>query len=212
MIKASHHPWYEWFFSHYFRWIIKKQFRIVFHEPVVWHEMPTLWIANHTSWWDGIVLKVFHESSSRVFHAMMLEEELKKNPFLARLGAFSVRPGSRSILESLKYAAELLQKPKHTVLFFPQGKIHSLYSQNVEWMPGVNKLTQQMPEKSQVLFSVMLPDYGSYSKPTLCVYHQLFELSEVKSHLEQAFQHFQAESVKRHEARLGNGHFTGWSL
>ncbi len=77
-------------------------------------------------------------------------------------------------------------------------------------MPGVNKLLQQMPESSQVLFTLLLPEFGSYSKPTLCVYHRMFPLNEVKANMELAFQQFQKEAIQRHTDRMGEGHFYGW--
>ncbi len=188
---------------------MRRHFRAVYQEPLEWTQQPTLWIANHTSWWDGIVMQVIHPKTGRKFHAMMLETELKKNPFLARLGAFSIQPGSRSMVESLRYATNLLQKPENTVLFFPQGRIHSLLNLDPPWMPGLQKVIGQMPENGQVLFTLMVPEYGSYAKPTLCIYHERFRLKEVTD-VQAAFRQFQAAALERHQARMGDGHFKGW--
>ncbi len=54
---------------------------------------------------------------------MMLEEQLRKRMYLNKSGGYSVRKGSRSILKSLDYTAELLKEKKSLVLMFPQGKI-----------------------------------------------------------------------------------------
>lgn len=188
---------------------MRRHFRAVYQEPLEWTNQPTLWIANHTSWWDGIVMQVLHSKSGRKFHAMMLESELRKNPFLARLGAFSVQPGSRSVVESLRYAGHLLQQDNHTVLFFPQGRIHSLLNFQPAWMPGIQKLMQQMPASGKVLFTYLIPEFGSYAKPSLCIYHQSYDLQDVED-IQATFFHFQELVLARHALKMGDGHFKGW--
>jgi hypothetical protein len=51
----------------------------------------------------------------------MPEEQLATRMFLNKAGAFSIKPGSRSAIESLNYASSLLYEPENLVVVFPQG-------------------------------------------------------------------------------------------
>ena len=129
IVKARHHiivyPFFQWYTLH----IVSRNFKNV-HISGNFHEkgLPILLIANHVSWWDGfwvsyLNLKVF----KRKYHFMMLEKQLKCFPVLNKTGGYSIKKGSRTVLESLQYTAELLNDSGNAVLLFPQGKIQSMY-------------------------------------------------------------------------------------
>ena len=101
---------------------------------------------------------------------MMLEDELAKRSFMRQGGAFSIQPGSRSMIDSLNYAAELLQNPGNMVLLYPQGKIHSLYETDIQFGTGINHILKKAGSQVQVIGFVVLLDFMSRAKPTLRFY------------------------------------------
>ncbi|MGU3471701.1 lysophospholipid acyltransferase family protein [Paenibacillus sp. D51F] len=88
--------------------------------------VPVLYVCNHVSWWDGLVLFQLTEQLSRQDHYIMMDEQgLRNYPFFRKIGAFSVnRSRPRDMLESLGYAESLLQAGA-PVWVFPQGAIMS---------------------------------------------------------------------------------------
>lgn len=81
--------------------------------------------ANHSSWWDGYVIALIDRLLSVDSHLMMEEKQLRRYFFFSWIGCFSVdRQNTRSALQSLKYAANLLrERPGRMVALFPQGEI-----------------------------------------------------------------------------------------
>jgi 1-acyl-sn-glycerol-3-phosphate acyltransferase len=78
--------------------------------------------ANHPGFWDGFVAHQLCKSAGWDGYCLMDEANLARYRFLARIGAFSVRPGeAASALESFKVARALLTKPRATVVVFPEG-------------------------------------------------------------------------------------------
>ncbi len=163
MIRASHHSILFPFFRNYVLWKMKSSFagtEIIGNVPDKGKSI--LWIANHMSWWDGIwVLSVNEKTFRRKFHFMMLEEQLRKNWFFQFTGGFSVKKGTRSVLQSLNYAAELLQNPQNMVLMFPQGEIQSMHQRKFSFEKGIEKILQKAPKEVQVIFHVNFVDYLS---------------------------------------------------
>ncbi len=84
---------------------------------------PTLWVANHTSWWDPLVAIVLGVRAGLDVHAMMAAENLERLPFFGLVGAFGVRRGDRRDgAAATRYAASLLDRPRRAVWIFPQGE------------------------------------------------------------------------------------------
>jgi hypothetical protein len=172
IVKARHHPIVYPFFKWYTIWIVSRRFKKVhlsgnFHD----RELPILFIANHVSWWDGfwvsyLNLKVFKKK----YHFMMLEEQLKMFSVLNKTGGYSIKKGSKSILESLRYTAELLNDQGNAVLLFPQGKIQSLYNTSFQFEKGIEKLLDMVENKIQIVFIANLIDYFSHSVPDLYIF------------------------------------------
>ncbi len=172
MIKAKHYWLYHLFFRSYFRYILTKDFRKT--EVIGEYKdrnLPLLVIGNHISWWDGFFP---YELNSRLFkrrfHLMMLEEQLRKIKFFRRLGAFSIDPGNRSVLESVNYATEILRCRDNILVLFPQGKIHSQYETNIEFQKGWFRILKNAGNPVNVVFIAFMTDYFSYRKPTLFTY------------------------------------------
>jgi hypothetical protein len=117
----------------------------------------------------------------------MLQEQLEVRMMLSKTGAFSIKKGSRSMLDSLNYAGELLSDPGNMVVMFPQGAIHSIYERPIIFEKGWYRIIQRASNPIQVVFFHALVDYYSRRKPTLNFYlydhnfegqdHAAFEMS-----------------------------------
>jgi 1-acyl-sn-glycerol-3-phosphate acyltransferase len=83
---------------------------------------PLLVYANHCGFWDGFVAQQLCALTGWDGYCMMEEAQLRRFPFLAKLGAFSVERGpGGSALETLRYARGLLAQPRAAVFVFPEG-------------------------------------------------------------------------------------------
>lgn len=172
MIAARHSPWFKRIFSLYLSLAFKRSFRRIetkgtFHDQ----KIPMLVIANHISWWDGFW--IFHLNQKllrRKLYVMMLEEQLRQNRFLTKLGAFSIRKNSRDMVESLQYASRVLENPQSFLLLYPQGEIHSQYDTPLNFQKGWGRILTRVKHPIQVLMVVHMLDYFSDPKPTLRQY------------------------------------------
>src|SRR5262249_12927293 len=86
--------------------------------------VPLLAVANHPSWWDGYIALALSRHYGRARYLMVDEAQLRRYPFFAWAGCFSVdRNDPRETARSLSYAANLLATERAPLLWlFPQGE------------------------------------------------------------------------------------------
>jgi 1-acyl-sn-glycerol-3-phosphate acyltransferase len=145
--------------------------RVVISGNFTDRNLPLLLISNHISWWDGIWAMYLNiKRFNRVFHVMMLEKQIKKFRITNMVGAYSVKKGSRSIIETLNYTGEILSDKRNLVLIFPQGEIQSVYNGVIRFEKGIERIIRENHGRIQVLFMANLIDYFSEEKPTLFIY------------------------------------------
>ncbi|MBN2410719.1 lysophospholipid acyltransferase family protein [candidate division KSB1 bacterium] len=83
-------------------------------------------MPNHSTWWDGFFVYILNKIIfKREIYLMMLEDELTRNFFFSRIGAYSIRQGSISgVKESLDYTRSIiLNKSSCLICIFPQGEL-----------------------------------------------------------------------------------------
>ncbi len=172
IIKARHHWFYYPFFRWYSRRMPRKDFsRVEIHHHIVDSGNPVLMLGNHVSWWDGFLAEYINrELFQRKIHVMMLEEQLESRMFLNKAGAYSIKKGSRSALESLRYTAEILSDPGNLAVLYPQGRIHSVSDLPVRFEKGWYRIFSFLTEPIQVVCCITLFDYFSHRKPELHLY------------------------------------------
>jgi hypothetical protein len=175
MITARHNRYITGFFRIYVQRILRRHF----HAIRVLGDVPdgnrsVLLIGNHFSWWDGFIAFYLNNNVlHKRFHVMMLEEQLSRRRFFRGMGAFSVQPGNRSMLESLRYASNVLCDDENLLLMYPQGKIETSYIQYIRFGKGVMNVIEGVPGHGPaILFYVALTDYFSNRKPSLNLYLQ----------------------------------------
>jgi 1-acyl-sn-glycerol-3-phosphate acyltransferase len=165
MIQAKHTKWAEVVFSSYINRLLKKNFHS-FHLmgkiPQIDQNRPLILAPNHNSWWDGFFIYLLNEKLLyRKIYLMMLEEQLSKYPFFAKLGAYSIDPNSRNkIIESLRYTLSILENeqiPNHPSLIciFPQGELRPFHKRPLEFKGGIDWLVKKCGKEIQILLLAM---------------------------------------------------------
>lgn len=203
MIKASHHWFYTVFFNSYIATIIKRDFYSVeINGECILGNKPVLLIGNHISWWDGFwALYINNKLFKKKIHVMMLEEQLEKRKFLSKIGAFSINPGARSVIESLDYASELLKDDQNIVVIYPQGKLNSMVQSEIVFQKGVERILKQS-FNADVVFYVAMVDYFSHRKPTLYVYLKQIEIEQcLISGLNSMYNDFHQECLRLQKSK-----------
>ncbi len=175
MIRGNHSKTWEIISKYYSKYLIGFFFRntryIGKYEE---RNRPILIISNHFSWFDGFIqialnFKVF----KRRLNFMMLEKELSKNMFLTKIGACSISKGKRSSIESLEYAVEMLQNKENLFLFFPQGRIKSIYIREFTFEKGLlSYILEHIKNDYELVFNLNLIDYAAFRRPELSVYYE----------------------------------------
>lgn len=157
---------------YYVKWLMRRHFREVRYDDIaVDKHKSILLIANHYSFWDSLIL---YTVNTRLFnkrlHVMILEESMHKYWPFKYAGAFSVKKGSRNVVESLNYAASLLDDPQNLVLIYPQGKLYSNFVTRVNFEKGVMRIIEKAGGKFQLVFAAAFVQYFRSIKPTATVY------------------------------------------
>jgi 1-acyl-sn-glycerol-3-phosphate acyltransferase len=160
------------FIHYYILWIVKRQFHeVLFNDLAVDKTKSVLLIANHFSFWDALILHCVNERLlKKKFHVMVEKETVHMLNYLKFAGAFSITKKSRDVVESLNYAAMLLDDPQNLVLIFPQGKLFSNYVDEVLFSKGVLRIMQKATGNFQTVFAATFIQYFKHKKSTATVY------------------------------------------
>ena len=198
--RAKHHFFIYPFFQFYSLWKIKRHFRKVsLIGEFTDKNLPVLLVTNHFSWWDGfwvmyINLKLFH----RKFYFMMLEDQLIKHMFFNKTGAYSIKKGSKSIVETIDYTVSLLSDGKNLVMLFPQGEITSMHISSVVFEKGIEHIMKKINSKIHLVFLVNMVDYFSSPKPLLNMYFTEYKgLDYSTEKLQEEYNRFYSECISK---------------
>lgn len=202
IIKSKHHLFYYTYFKFFYcKWKIYRHFTMVkITGEFLEKNLPILVISNHVTWWDGIWTMFLNiKYFNRKFHFMMLEDEIKKDKVPNNVGGYSVKKGSRSIIETINYTAELLSVKENMVLLFPQGKIESLLTPSIQFEKGFNNILKKIQNEVQIIFLVNLVDYFSNMKPNVYMYFKEYPNLDLDTEkMQKDFNTFYTESVTEH--------------
>jgi 1-acyl-sn-glycerol-3-phosphate acyltransferase len=177
MIYPKNNRLIFWVMYHYVKWLVNRHFReivlnnIEIDNPDSYRDKSVLLISNHYSFWDALILYMVNgRSLKKKMHVMILEESMHEHIFFKYAGAFSVKKGSHDVINSLDYAANLLNDPRNLVLVYPQGKLYSNFVTQVNFEKGVSKIIKQAQGKFQLVFAAAFVQYFRHIKPTATVY------------------------------------------
>jgi len=156
----------------YVSWIVKHHFHDLKFDPVeIDPNKSVLLIANHFSFWDSLILFIVcRKLVKKSFYVMAREDTTVKFQYVKYGGAFSINKQSRDMLQSLDYAAELLNDPQNLVLIFPQGKLYSNFVNTMQFEKGITRIMEKAEGKFQLLFAATFVQYLKHKRPTATVY------------------------------------------
>jgi 1-acyl-sn-glycerol-3-phosphate acyltransferase len=104
----------------------------------------TLFLANHSNWWDLFLVHALNQAIPVDGYGMMEHFNMLRFGFFRRIGAFSVdRTDPGSVRASLAYASGLLQRPRAGVWIFPQGKIETNDARPLVFQAGIRALVRR---------------------------------------------------------------------
>jgi hypothetical protein len=133
-----------------------------------------LLLCNHLSFWDGfwaayLSYKMLNKAAPvRHFYAMILKKQLQKNNWMRYFGCFSIAPYGPSMLESIDYAAQILNTPGNILLLYPQANLESMYVRNIELKKeGICSILERTTGKCQIIWSSNLVEYFESLKPSV---------------------------------------------
>jgi hypothetical protein len=182
-IPTDENKFLIWFFKWYTFFLLKFRFKSVYfrsdYYPV--DKDSTLILANHNSWWDGLLpLIVNGFVFKQNLRAIVEDTQIIKYPFFSRIGAFSIsRQDMKSALYSLEHGAQWLNNPNNNLFVYPEGKITSLTSPIVV-ENGFSKIVQRSPNAKIVLLTIFIST-ANHNKPSLYLdVHGPLDISEVQ--------------------------------
>ncbi|QJD97077.1 glycerol acyltransferase [Mucilaginibacter robiniae] len=201
MITARRHNLFSNWFAKYMRYRMNKAFkRIVVtpFEPREGHSV--LLLGNHFSWWDGFFANyVAYWHLKRKLYIMIQEDQLAKRKIFTWFGGFSIEKGSRNMLKSLQYAADLLDNSENLVMIYPQGTLFSNHVPELNIEKGLERLIKYVKGPCQIVYSCVLIDYFESLKPS--AYIHLFDCGVVGeipfSELAEKVNRFHQEALKK---------------
>jgi len=148
MIAATKSAAFESLFVRYNDWyLLRRQF----HSFMIRGDLdsipagqPAVYMMNHSSWWDGLLVYHALKRTSSAQHYMMMEQrQLERYRFFGKIGAFSINKESPSdIRQSMRYGGQLLEQG-HRVWIFPQGEIRHLDTRPLGFRSGISLLLRQ---------------------------------------------------------------------
>lgn len=171
----------------FFSWLISRLIRrdfqkFDFNTVSFEQNRAILILSNHLSWWDGFwIFQINRIHFKKRFHVMITEENYQKVWFLKYLGCFSVKKNSRSVIQTLEYAGRLLDDPQNLVLIFPQGKLYSGHTDQIQFQKGLMSMINISSKKFQYIFSAIFVDYLEHRKASVTCYLEGWEGAEFTS-------------------------------
>lgn len=131
---------------------------------------PTLVVSNHTSWWDSMFCIYLSTRLADIDgYAMMEASNLRRLPFLGRLGGFGVdRRSPHSARSALRYAAKLLNAAGRVVWIFPQGRERPITERPLGFLRGA-EIVARLAANSRTIPVALRYEFGEHEKPVLLV-------------------------------------------
>jgi 1-acyl-sn-glycerol-3-phosphate acyltransferase len=201
----------QFWWNSYCRRAIRKHFHALrlyghFHSPAdtTSADAPrpaTLYLANHLSFWDGIVAHhvLLQDRGHRALRIMVDENQVRRHPFFRRVGAFSVnRQSPRDGLRAIEHAARLLEQGL-PVLLFPQGAIRPV-GEDLRLERGFTYLLDRAPGASVVVLNLAY-EFWEHQRPEVLL-HASEPLPGKSFGLEDALKHFAAGADALRQASL----------
>ncbi len=198
MLEAKKSAWFERLFLIYNRHLLKRRFHSLNISGLDFlknkdKKLPLLLYANHSSWWDGLIIWELLRKFEFENYVMMEEKHLRKLLLFRRLGAFSVvRENPREAVKSINYAARLLREnSRRAVLIFPQGEILPNDVRPIQFYNGLARIIRKVETCDAVPIALRLEFLGNFKpeiyikigEPSVFETTQIFKTKIITEHL-----------------------------
>lgn len=103
-----------------------------------------LFVANHVSWWDGLLLLLLQRfiAPQTPLYTVMLAREFYQTFWFRLIGCLPITPGNissiRHLLKKLKLLSHDAKAPRFVCSFFPQGEIKPSFARPLGFKEGVS--------------------------------------------------------------------------
>ena len=188
-------------------WGFKRRFNkiIINSNIVIKPNSSYLLLCNHFSFWDGffaiyLSFKLIDKQQPlKGLYTMSVKKQMEKKPWLKYFGSFSVAPGTRSIDESLDYAASILNEPGNILVYYPQGNLESIHIRHILFKDGVYEIVTRTQGDCQLIWTSNLIEYFESLKPSLyfnlldCGTNKGFDFEDLKTKINR----FHLQSMKK---------------
>lgn len=170
MIQAQHRFWADFIFQPYLTRLFKRHFhtiQLLGDLPEVPNHLPLLLLPNHSTWWDGFFIYLLNKRIfRRTAYLMMLEAQLSKYKFFAKIGAYSIEPKHRQgIVESLEYTVELLRRGTPLISIFPQGELLPWHTRPLNYKRGVEWVLREYGKPVAILPVAIRTEFLGEKRP-----------------------------------------------
>lgn len=170
MIQAQHRFWADFIFQPYLTRLFKRHFhtiQVLGDLPEVPNHLPLLLLPNHSTWWDGFFIYLLNKRIfRRTAYLMMLEAQLSKYKFFAKIGAYSIEPKHRQgIVESLEYTVELLKRGTPLISIFPQGELLPWHTRPLNYKRGVEWVLREYGKPVAILPAAIRTEFLGEKRP-----------------------------------------------
>jgi hypothetical protein len=172
-------------------------------------DRPTIFFANHPSWWDPIVLLLLirtHYPQWR-FHGPIDASALARYPWLKRIGLFGIEPGTlQGARRLLRAGTTLLTAPQSGLAMTAQGRFCDVCQRPVMLKRGISSLLRRQPTAAAIPIAI---EYVFWNErlPEILVRFGQRPISalgrsggQIQAELEQALEH-QLDRLARDSAR-----------
>ncbi|MGF1679034.1 MAG: lysophospholipid acyltransferase family protein [Candidatus Methylacidiphilales bacterium] len=130
MIPAQKDPFLDSVLYFYLKRMLRRYFHTVRvagleHLTALEKTRPAIAFANHSNWWDGVLLFYLSRfQRNKDFYCMMEEKQMLHYPFFSWLGAFSVNLDNPILAGgTVRYTCKLLRENRTLIWIFPQGRM-----------------------------------------------------------------------------------------
>jgi 1-acyl-sn-glycerol-3-phosphate acyltransferase len=201
MILDKRSVWVQFIFKHYVYLRMRREFKLLQYNRVdIKPGHSVLLLCNHFSWWDGfwagwLTTKAIH----RNFHIMMQHDHLEQREWLRYMGGFSIKKKAKDVVESLNYAAELLNNPDNMVTVFPQGELVSNHATDIHIERGIGQIVKRIKGDCQIIYYSAFVEYFESFKPSV-----YFHLLDCGTNSDFDFERLQTQISEHHKKALAD--------
>lgn len=102
-------------------------------------DVPVLMVANHTSWWDGFILRDVQRRAGHrgALVTVMREDQLQRFPFFRWMGVAGLSPTPAGTRRALRCVQSFCHDDPPWVSYFPQGRIWPSWKRPLGFQRGV---------------------------------------------------------------------------